>query len=218
MESKSILKMISGEIDDKKLDELWLMSLMKQNDKSIANNCEQYLELLSNAFLILNIKGDNLSEDYHSIAVCDKVLSITKTFELQEVNDSIEKLLIDLKANFDSVEQKFNESVHEMKREQSFHSVISDKIKFYSSKFKEYYSLVKAKENSLSKSGFNSNLKEESIQELKENNNKLRESLVDINSRLNEFKCFAPTEQDLKNKINEMKLEINEYENYFNKI
>jgi chromosome segregation ATPase len=216
MESKLILRQMSRQISD----DLPLISIMKENDSSkhSNNNCEQYLELLSNAFLLLNISSENMSELSHSIGICEKMVSLTQSSQLEELNESIESLITQLKTNYELLQQKCEEGIHDIKKEQSFDSIISDKIKFYSKKSKEYYNLVKLKENSLSKIGFTSTLKEESIQELRDNNEKLRQSLVDINSRLNDYKDFKPTEEAIKQKINEMKLEINEFDNYFNKL
>jgi chromosome segregation ATPase len=219
MESKLILRLMSTQISDKISDDLPLISIMKENDSSKhSNNCEKYLELLSNAFLLLNISSENISELSDSIVICEKMICLTQTSKLEEFNESIESLITELKTNYELLQQKCEEGIHDIKKEHSFDSIISDKIKFYSKKSKEYYNLVKLKENSLSKIGFTSTLKEESIQELRDNNEKLRQSLVDINSRLNDYKDFKPTEEAIKQKINEMKLEINEFDNYFNKL
>jgi len=203
--------------------DLPIISILKQTsnkfvDKSLINNLEKYLDLLSETYVMLDINPKDLSPIEEAIIICDQILSLSDKFELKRTNESMDRSLKHLRTDMQSLKDKLNDSVREMKTQTSFETSMAEKIKFYAEKCQEYRKRIKSNESTLSKIGFTAHLKHESISQIKENNEELRNRLNDINARLNECKDFNPTESDLKKRISELKVELSELDHIFNKV
>ena len=222
METKLSPKMTISDIYElmaRDLPILWKLNPKdyKITENFLENDSQIYLDLLSKAFVVFDINAEDFSETQQLIKICDKLMILSEKYELKRINQSMDKLLKELQTNVNSLEKKSNESILQMKNQSSFESVMTEKIRFYSMKSKEYYNSLKTKENFLAKNGFTSDLKKESIDEIKDKNQEMKNRLNDINARLNEYKEFNPTESQLKNKISEMKAEIKDLDALFNK-
>jgi chromosome segregation ATPase len=182
-----------------------------QEFKSDFNN---YLEALAQSFAVLNIKGNDVSELSHNIAIIEKVMESAKIVRLIQMNEQIETKLKELNDSIEDMKLKLkNASIH-MKRESNFEQQVMNKINFYDARRKEFQALIKKKESDLNNIGFNEKLENSAIEQMKKNNSQLKDNLVSIKDKIN-FYDFAPNNESLQEKIDQMKRKINEIDSNF---
>lgn len=182
-----------------------------QEFKSDLNN---YLEILAQSFAVLNIKGNDVSEISHNIAIAEKVMESAKIVRLTQMNEEIETKLKELNDSIEDMKLKLtNASIH-MKRESNFEQQFMNKINFYDERRKEFQALIKKKESDLNNIGFNEKLKNSAIEQMKKNNSQLKDNLVSFKDKIN-FYDFAPNNESLEEKIDQIKKKINQIDNHF---
>lgn len=190
------------------------------NDLVITQQSFDYIDALTQLFLLIGFENEFDQDDCDSKAcliLASKFIDMTSQLHFEKLKASVDNNLNGIESSLNELKQKWKECVVQMKKEQTFHSKIENKIKFYNEKFKECYVMIKQKEQQLNSMGFNSSIDEHSINVLKENNFKLSEHLEMMKAKLDRYKDVKPNEEAFKEKINQMKKEINEYENYFNR-
>lgn len=176
----------------------------------MTNDCH-FLDIIVKAFVLLDIKSDQ------TVDICRKLDLIGRQLELKSTNQAIDDSIDELKANIRLVEDKINDSIVVSKSNSAFESKIAEKIRFYSDKAKEYYSSVKSRENNLMKLGFTTDLRQKSIESLREETHRLRARLNETTDKLSQFKDFSPSEAELMKRISEMRAELNGLDyKYFN--
>ena len=95
-----------------------------------------------------------------------------------------------------------------IKKERDYKKKCQEGKLLYDLKVSQYFKQIKDLESNLAHLGFNENLKDESIQNLNQENERLREEIEECKQRLSQF-TFEPNNRALLTAIDEVKEDLN---------
>lgn len=152
-----------------------------------------------------------------SSLIADKTLDVAGKYEKRRQLDELKKSLDKLQSCFYDERKNFNSGIVFKKKEMSFKQKHEEYQRFYENKANEYHKQIKVCEELLSEVGFNDQLREESIDKLKHENNQLRDTLKELNEKLNGY-AFKPDNASLESEIGHIQAEIDSMSEDFEKI
>jgi septal ring factor EnvC (AmiA/AmiB activator) len=148
-------------------------------------------------------------------AVCVQTLRLTLYKKREEASRELKAKCQALDMMSKELASQWQDALVEKKRDADFKTKMESKVRFYETKFNEYYKQVKMRDNRLLDLGYNASLREESMDKLETDNQRKRQELDAVQKKLQEFEGLDPNDGALVKRVAEIKREILEFDKYF---
>ena len=181
---------------------------IKEKFMSWIKNFGTYGNLLVDTCRIFNIETTDLFSMEMVMEISERLLQSCFPFELKRLIIDINRKTIELNQLSEEMRQKCLNAREEYGIDSN---KIKEKIKFYEEKRQDYYQKIKTFEIELKNIGFTSDLKTDSMDQMRDNNRKLEKELDLLKEKL-DFFDFESNEKSLKDKINEMRKELEKFD------